>query len=136
MVAFYTARSISYNDKMKSASVFGLVLASLATPLAAQTDLRLIPQPREMSVEGAPVSVAQGITIARPTNSEDRFAAADLATTLKDRGIRVANGEAGPGTHVLLMRADASAARSLLRRHSLAIDSAMRDEGYVIVPDG
>src|SRR6185312_11473456 len=99
-------------------------------------DLRLIPQPREMTVSAAPVSVSNGITIARPGNAEDRFAASDLTTTLKDRGIRVVTGESGPGTRVVFLRADASAARTLLRRHSLDIDSAMHDEGYVIIPDG
>jgi N-acetyl-beta-hexosaminidase len=34
------------------------------------------------------------------------------------------------------MRADASAAKSLLRRHSITLDSAMKDEGYVITSDG
>jgi len=33
------------------------------------------------------------------------------------------------------MRSAAAGAQSLLRRHSVAIDPAMRDEGYVIVPD-
>src|SRR5690242_404125 len=121
---------------MKSASLLALFLAGVVTPLAAQNDLRLIPQPREVRVEGAPVSLARGITIARPSNAEDRFAAADLATVWKDRGIRVVNGESGQGTRVVLMRADGTAAQSLLRRHSLSIDSAMHDEGYVIVPDG
>ncbi|HJQ54419.1 MAG TPA: beta-N-acetylhexosaminidase, partial [Gemmatimonadaceae bacterium] len=121
---------------MKSVPVFLLLSFGLATASAAQTELRLIPQPREMRVEGAAISVAKGITIARPSNADDRFAASDLATALKDRGIRVVNGETGPGTRVVLMRADASAARTLLRRHSLTVDSAMHDEGYVIIPDG
>jgi hypothetical protein len=89
-----------------------------------------------MRVEGAAASVARGITIARPANAEDRFAASDLMAALKDRGVRVVTGDAGPGIHIALMRADAAAAKSLLRRHSLAIDPAMHDEGYVIVPDG
>jgi hypothetical protein len=121
---------------MKSAPVLAVLVVSLATSSAAQTDLRLIPQPREVSVSGAPVSVARGITIVRPANAEDRFAASDLATALKDRGIHVVTGESGTGSVVVFLRADGAAARSLLRRHSLAIDSAMHDEGYVIVPDG
>src|SRR3954470_10192621 len=100
---------------MRSAPFFALLVASVATPLSAQSDLRLIPQPREMSVNGAALSAANGITIARPANAEDRFAASDLATTLKDRGIRVINGASGPGTQVVLLRADASAAKSLVR---------------------
>jgi hexosaminidase len=121
---------------MKSAPVFGLLCLCLAIQsAAAQTDLRLIPQPREMRVEGS-VAVASGITISRPANSEDRFAALDLTNALKDRGVRVITGETGPGTRVVLMRADAPAARTVLRRHTLTLDSAMRDEGYVITPDG
>src|SRR4051812_18845381 len=121
---------------MKSAPLLALLVVIVAAPLSAQTDLRLIPQPREMSVNGAALSVANGITIARPANAEDRFAASDLALTLKDRGIRVVNAASGPGTQVLLLRADAAAAKSLLRRHSVAFDQAMHDEGYVIIPDG
>lgn len=112
--------------------VFAFLLAARSQ---AQTDLRLIPQPREMHVEGS-APVQNGITITRPANAEDRFAALDLTNTLKDRGIRVVNGDSGPGPRVVLMRANSSAAQSLLRRHSLVIDSAMRDEGYVITPDG
>jgi len=116
---------------MKSAPAFVLFSILLAAPSAAQTDLRLIPQPREMHVEGS-VSAANGITVARPANAEDRFAASDLTTALKERGIR----ESGSGARVVLMRADAAGAQTVLRRHSLSLDPAMHDEGYVITPDG
>jgi hexosaminidase len=120
---------------MKSTLVLVLLSVVLAPTSSAQTDLHLIPQPREMRVEGS-VSVTNGITIGRPVNAEDRFAALDLANTLKDRGIRVVTGESGPGPRVVLMRADASGAQAVLRRHSLTLDPAMNDEGYVITPDG
>src|SRR3981081_4606886 len=120
---------------MKSTPVLVLISVLLAAPSAAQSDLRLIPQPREMQLEGS-VSVPNGITVARPANAEDRFAALDLTNSLKDRGIRVVSGEAGPGPRVVLMRADAPGAQAVLRRHSLTLDPAMRDEGYVITPDG
>ncbi|HET9637141.1 MAG TPA: beta-N-acetylhexosaminidase [Gemmatimonadaceae bacterium] len=121
---------------MRISPLYAFLLVSVAAPLTAQNDLRLIPQPREVTVAGAAISVAKGITIGRPSTAEDRFAATDLAAMLNDRGIRVVNGESGPGIHVVLMRADGAGARSLLRRHSLVIDSAMHDEGYAIIPDG
>jgi len=62
-----------------------------------------------MQLEGS-VSVPNGITVARPANAEDRFAALDLTNALKDRGIRVVTGETGPGPRVVLLRADASTA--------------------------
>jgi hypothetical protein len=120
---------------MKATPALIVLSFVLAARSSAQTDPRLIPQPREMRVEGS-VPVQNGIAIARPANAEDRFAALDLTNALKDRGIRVVSGETGPGLRVVLMRANASAAQSLLRRHSLVIDSAMRDEGYVITSDG
>ena len=120
---------------MKTTSVFTLLFAVLASESVAQTDLRLIPQPRELQLEGS-ISIRSGINIARPTNSEDRFVALDLASALKERGIRVTSGESGPGPRLVLMRLDAPGAQSMLRRHSLTLDSAMRDEGYVITPDG
>src|SRR4051794_36812736 len=115
---------------MKSILIATLLVVSVAGRSSAQTDLRLIPQPREMSVAGGAVAVANGITIARPANAEDRFAASDLATTLKDRGIRAVSGGSGSATQVVLLRADGAAAKSLLRRHSVAFDPAMDDEGY------
>ncbi|HMG13259.1 MAG TPA: glycoside hydrolase family 20 zincin-like fold domain-containing protein, partial [Gemmatimonadaceae bacterium] len=120
---------------MKSRRALVLLSVLLAAPSAAQTDLRLIPQPREMHVEGS-VSLPNGLTVARPASAEDRFAALDLANALKERGIRVVTGDAGPGPRVVLLRADASTAKSLLRRHSLTLDPAMKEEGYVIIPDG
>src|SRR5712671_1846200 len=99
---------------MKSTPVLIFLSFVLAVPSPAQTDLHLIPQPREMKVEGS-APVQSGITITRPANAEDRFAALDLANALKERGVRVVSGETGPGARVVLMRADASAAQSVLR---------------------
>ena len=108
---------------MKSTTVLILLSILLAPPSAAQADLRLIPQPREMRVEGS-VSLPNGITVTRPANVEDRFAALDLTNALKERGIHPANGETGPGPRVVLLRADALTAQSVLRRHSLTLDPA------------
>lgn len=120
---------------MNTTLLLTLLFAVLTSESDAQADLRLIPQPREIQLEGS-VSIRSGITIARPANSEDRFVALDLANALKERAIRVTNGENGPGSRVVLMRLDAPGAQSVLRRHSLTLDPAMRDEGYVITPDG
>ena len=119
---------------MRSTLAFALFCGTLASAAYAQADLRLIPQPREVRAGGV-VSLRGGIVIERPSNSEDRFAALDLANTLKERGIRLGNSGNSSGLRVVLMRSGAAGAQSLLRRHSVVIDPAMRDEGYVIVPD-
>jgi len=120
----------------------GVIAVLLAAPLIAQaqTAPRLIPQPREISVDGT-ISLRDGISIAPASNEEDRFAASDLADALKERGIRVAAsaamaGAAGTRPRITLLRSSAPAAQSLLRRHSMELGDAMRDEGYVIVSDG
>src|SRR6266550_8140466 len=131
----HAADQSSTTGKMKPTPVLLLFPLLLASPSAAQTDLRLIPQPREIQLVGS-VSLPNGISIGRPANAEDRFAALDLANSLKERGIRVVTGETGPGPHVVLLRAGSSTAQSVLRRHSLTLDPAMQDEGYFIAPDG
>jgi hexosaminidase len=119
---------------MKPAIALSCLLVILPFASGAQADLRLIPQPREMQLEGSvPI---RGITIARSANSDDAFAATDLANSLKERGITVSTAESGPGPRVVLVRLDSPFARAVLARHSLTFDPAMRDEGYLITPDG
>jgi N-acetyl-beta-hexosaminidase len=113
----------------------GLLSIALVSSLHAQADLHLIPQPREMQLEGS-VPIRSGVTIARPTNADDRFAAVDLASSLKERAIRVNSPESDVGPRVILLRLDAAAAKSVLQRHSLTFDPSMRDEGYIVTPDG
>jgi hexosaminidase len=120
---------------MRLKLALGLLSFALASASKAQSDLRLIPQPREMQLEGS-IPIRNGITIARPTNADDRFAAVDLASSFKERAIRVNSAESTTGPRVVLMRLDASGAKSVLQRHTLTFDPAMRDEGYIITPDG
>jgi len=120
---------------MRLKLALGLLSFALASASEAQSDLHLIPQPREMQLEGS-IQIRNGITIARPTNADDRFAAVDLASSFKERAIRVNSAESTTGTRVVLMRLDASSAKSVLQRHTLTFDPAMRDEGYIITPDG
>jgi hypothetical protein len=62
--------------------------------------------------------------------------ALELSNVLKDRGIRVTSDISALSPRVVFMRSDAAGAQSLLRRHSLAFDPVMREEGYAIVSDG
>ena len=114
------------------------VMVSVAAPVAyAQSQLRLIPQPREMRV-GESVSIPRGVVITSAANDDDRFAASDLADALKERRIRVTPGSAssaGAAFRIALMRSQSPAAQTLLRRNSVAFDGAMRDEGYAIIGD-
>jgi hypothetical protein len=92
----------------------------------------LIPQPREFEPQPN-VSLAAGVNILVPGHdSDDRFAAADLASELKERGIRI--GENAGAMHICLLRDSSPLAQRVLSREKIAMDDAMRAEGYILLP--
>jgi len=103
----------------------------VALPLAAQTP-RLIPAPREFTA-GPTASFKGAITITAGTDRDDKFAAADLASTLKDRGLKISPAEGG--LRIQLMRSTTAEARTLLEKHKLAFTSEMTAEGYVLIAE-
>jgi hypothetical protein len=111
------------------------LLALAATRVEAQRPLLLVPQPRE----AAPVRdvvLAHGLEVAVPADSADAFAARDLRDVLREAGVPVATRAGSGSARVALLRTSSASGRSLLERHKVAFDSAMKAEGYVLVPDG
>ena len=103
-------------------------------PATASDSLALVPLPREV-VARPGQRLDAGVSVSAPGgNAEDRFAAGDLAATLRERGVR-APAAAGAGMQVVLLRRDAAAARALLERHALRFEPAMEPEGYVLVTE-
>ena len=97
--------------------------------------LLLIPAPRE-AVFRASCPLAHGLGISVPgADREDRFAADDLAGTLRQRGIAVTRRE-DRLPRVVLLRSRTSLARAVLARTKLAFEPAMHEEGYAIVWQG
>ena len=120
--------------KIASALLFpaALLCLSIAIPaFAADNGTRpaLIPQPREFTARPN-VSLSGGVRVVVPgRDAEDRFAADDLESALKDRGVRVSGG----AVRVYLLRDDSPLAKQVLRRENLPFDAAMDPEGYVLV---
>ena len=108
-------------------------LLALPTSLFAQQPLFLVPQPREARVERE-IALPRGVDIVAPADSADAFAARDLRDALREGGVPIASG--GASARVVLLRSSAPAAKSLMARSKLTVDQAMRDEGYLLVPDG
>ena len=109
-----------------------LVAAALtsAAALAAEPALKLIPMPREVQ-RATPIPLTHGLVVRTSAlSAEDRFTAQDLRATLAERGVR---SRAGAAT-VELLRASTPAAHTLLAAAHVALDPAMHDEGYAIVP--
>lgn len=108
-----------------------VLLVASAGGLHAAVDPHLVPKPREVAAaEIEPLT--RPIVIESAANEEDRFAAKDLAESLKERGFRAAAGT-GAGYRIILSRLDSQLARSVLAQYKLAFDDAMKPEGYVVV---
>jgi len=108
---------------------------SLSPRQAQAPKLALIPMPREIH-EVKDISIAKGAGItAAGKDAEDVFAAEDLASSLKDRGIDARVGNKGK-IKIVLLRQQTKKAEAILTRANISFDSAMHDEGYVLVTDG
>ncbi|WP_252263863.1 glycoside hydrolase family 20 zincin-like fold domain-containing protein [Paracidobacterium acidisoli] len=91
----------------------------------------LIPQPREFEPR-SDISLASGASILVPgRDADDRFAAADLAQTLRERGIRIS--ERAAAAHIYLLRDTQIAAKRLLHEEDLSLGTAAQPEGYVVL---
>jgi hexosaminidase len=107
------------------------VQAQLAAPSCA--DLHLVPAVRECTAVTAVPVGESGVLVSTEKNAADEFAAKDLEEALKSSGV---SSSIRGGAVVRLLSADNAAARELLAHAQVKLDPAMRDEGYVIVPDG
>jgi hypothetical protein len=104
-----------------------------------QTQVRLLPAPREMHF-GEEIALPARIEVSVPGHdAEDEFAARDLedaakqAAAKQDAGKPGARaGAAGAAYRVILLRTSAAEAKALLARQHLDFDPAMESEGYVM----
>jgi len=103
----------------------------VAAPTCA--DLHLVPAVRECVAVGSIQVGERRVSVRAATDAADEFAAKDLELALSTGSARIRS-DNGPA--ILLERAGAVTAKELLARHHLKFDPAMREEGYVIVPDG
>ncbi|MEA3245869.1 MAG: family 20 glycosylhydrolase [Gemmatimonadota bacterium] len=115
-----------------------LVIATLGNVPAARAqatdDPHLIPRPREMAA-GNYVAIRRSIVVNAPGSADDRFAAADLAESLRERGFRASVGANFPADayQVSLVRADNAVGAGVLRAAGLTLGEEQRAEGYVLV---
>ncbi|HVU45357.1 MAG TPA: beta-N-acetylhexosaminidase [Terracidiphilus sp.] len=115
------------------------VVLLLAMPAAlAQTQVHLLPAPREATF-GATVDLPSRVIVSVPGhNEQDEFAARDLQEALKlvkpadEGGGRAAVAAA---YRVTLLRNDSAQGKALLARRKLDFDPAMQSEGYILVVD-
>jgi len=101
---------------------------------AQKPSLALIPMPREVQQQRS-IPLHGNIEIRSSSDDDDKFAAADLAASFLQSGIKKsARGAEGPV--VELLRLDSPRSKSILERNHLEFTPAMREEGYILVGDG
>ena len=114
---------------MKSASL--LLVAVLPLAAVAQAP-RLIPAPREFTA-GAAAPLSGTIAITASADRNDKFAAADLARTLKERGVKVS--PTAGALRISLLRTTSPKGKAVLAARKLEFSAEMKDEGYVVVAE-
>ncbi len=120
--------------RLCSASSFFAFLCSAfvlnaQTPAPTCADLHLVPAVRECSaVESIRVGQS-GVDMGYDKTAEDEFVGRDLKESIVARGVAVPVNDA---PSIFLMRAQK--VEAILSRKHLEFDSAMHDEGYVILP--
>ena len=113
-----------------------MLLALVAAPVFcfAQTQVKLLPAPREANF-GQTADLPARVLIAVPGHeAEDEFAASDLEDAIK----RIApsaeeSHSAQPAYHVTLLRTGSPEAKAVLARANLAFDPVMEAEGYILI---
>lgn len=140
---FSTARTRSARNVLRAA-VFcaiagcGLLLgAPFGSGIAtAQSGSRaqpaLTPQPREIRVRE--LLTVHSATVAVPAaDAEDLFAAHDLEKAFSERGVDVGPSAGSSDVTVTLLRKDSPEATPILAGENLRFETAMHDEGYILV---
>jgi hexosaminidase len=90
----------------------------------------LLPEPREFEAREA-LSLKNGAHIFAPNaDTDDRFAAQDLAEFLRARNVKT--NSASAGVRIYLLRDTSVAASRVLTQAKMVFDPAMKDEGYVL----
>ena len=115
--------------------VTSLALCLAPAAVLAQRPLLLVPQPREARAV-RDLALTRGLEIAIPSDDADAFAARDLRDALREAGVSVATRSGTGSGRIVLLRAGSPAATALLARTGVALDSAMRGEGYALIPEG
>ena len=117
-----SARACMYRDCMPLRRL--LVAALVTLPVAAQSTLHLLPEPRSVT-DIQDVALPHGIQVLCPgCDADDTFAADDLRQTLAERGIPTSGSS---GYRITLRR--------LAGHPDPAFTAAMQPEGYTITPE-
>jgi hexosaminidase len=112
-----------------------LALVTASGLCAAQSQLKLLPAPREANFGQTSDLPARILVVVPGHDAEDEFAARDLEDAIK----RIApsadesHATALPPYRVTLLRTDSAEAKAALAQANLAFDPVMESEGYVLI---
>ena len=112
-----------------------LCLVTASALCAAQTQVKLLPAPREANF-GQTTNLPARVLVAVPgRDAEDEFAARDLEDAVKRIAPSAEDSHAAaqPPYRITLLRTDSAAAKAILARNHLTFDAVMESEGYVLI---
>ncbi|MBV6522619.1 MAG: hypothetical protein MNPFHGCM_02767 [Gemmatimonadaceae bacterium] len=95
-------------------------------PTAPDSEYALIPIPRELAPRPV-VPIGRGVAVIVPPNSHDRFAAADLTSALRERGVSV---RSGAPVRIVLTRRSLCPPPPTSGNPPPRCDAALDEEGY------
>ena len=125
---------VSHLLSLLLAATVGVSFAMAQQPPAAST-IRLIPQPRQITVKPETFRLANHtrIVLADPRSVDDRFAANDFANDLQETArlaTRISNSSA---RHAILVGSlDLPSVQAALKRFGLSVPASLDAEGYVL----
>ena len=124
---------------IKSLIVFGgfvLFATSLVHAQNPSAQISVIPQPRQMTVEGEPFRLDRGahVTLADSRSVDDQFAARDFVDDLKQTtGLTIRVGGSRGRRAILIGKLDLPVMQAALQSNGVTAPSNLHEEGYVLV---
>jgi hypothetical protein len=116
--------------------VFGLIVLAVATVAHAQSrpiNIQIIPQPRELMATGQVFSLRGAhVELADSRSQEDRFAAEDFISDVKQGGVSLKVRGGSDRKAILIGIASLPAMQKALRAQKVEVPANLNEEGYVL----
>ncbi|MCA1579734.1 MAG: beta-N-acetylhexosaminidase [Acidobacteria bacterium] len=116
--------------------VFGLIVLGTTTVAHAQSrtiNIQVLPQPRQLTATGQVFSLRGAhVELADSRSQEDRFAAEDFISDVKEVGINLKVRGGRDRKAILIGRIGLSAIQSALKREKVEAPANLNGEGYVL----
>jgi hypothetical protein len=116
--------------------LFVLCIHGIAQERPSSTDIRIIPQPRQLttSKESFRLSKDSRVVLADPRSEEDRFAGQDFVDDLRNTAqLSITIGKARNRRSILIGNTSSRTIESALKRAGVSVPAGLDQEGYILI---